>query len=361
MKKLKVVVVPIEGTLFMECTTLADALTMANEITLKQPEESPEYELVFATPNDSLTVSTSSGLSVNCQQSLFDIDGKIDTLFLGGLTLDLLPQTFQKLSGWIKAHSSRIRRICFSGSGVTFALREGLIKSSNGAIHWAIQDSGFALGEDKSKLNPEPLFLRSGNVITCAGMSSVIDLSLMLIEEDCGREVAMQVAKMMVIYQRRPGSELQFSSLLHQQFSGKKQINAVQSWIKSNLHENLKIAVLADRAAMSPRNFSRVFLAQTGLSPGHYIIMLRLESSKRFLEETDLSVEQIAAQCGFGNADTMRKLYLRTFNLTPYFYRRNHKINAGANEQKHQLRVAENQGGKVVQMDFSEPLSTTSS
>lgn len=323
MQKLKIVILCLPGTLCMDTATFSDAFLLANSLTQQDDTllTQPEYELVYASPTRNKIQRSASGLMFACTEALDEVVGKIDTLFIGGLSMPQQHTTHSELISWLQVNASRVRRICVSGTGAELLAAKGFIRKPGFTIHWSLaekdvfQDSGLAF-------NTQSLFVRHGNLISCAGMSAVIDLSLMLIEEDLGRFVAMSVAKMMLIYERRPGSESQLSTLLDQQSSTKKQIIAVQSWIKGNLGQSLKIAVLADRVAMSPRNFARVFLTQTGLPPGKYIEKLRLESSKRLLEETDLSIEQIAAQCGFGHADTLRKLYIRMFELTPYSYRK---------------------------------------
>lgn len=321
--KRTIVIVPLPGALMMDTTAVSDAFQLANRASNIQTVQSPNYEIIIASSTPDREIKAGGGIRISCENSIYDIEDKIDTLFIGGLAQCDYSRFSPLFINWLRTNASKIRRICASGSTVSALAAAGLLHSSQIAIHWSVNDE-FRDEFPTLETNTHPIFIRYENIYSCAGMSSAIDLSLALIEEDLGRCLAMEVGKSMVIYQCRPGTELQFSNMLHQQQSGKRQIDAIQTWIKSNLKGNLKIAVLADKAAMSPRNFARVFLAQTGISPGRYIEQLRLESSKRYLEETDLSIEQIAALCGFGNSDTMRKLYTRALHITPFNYRKNH-------------------------------------
>lgn len=330
MKSLKFVIVPLPGSLFLDTAAAADVLRLANESIEKGDAQSHlnTYEVIFASPNQTLELTMANGMNLSVQHALSNLDDEIDTLFIGGLVASDADCHYPDLVAWLEVYADKVRRICLSGSIVQWLRVSGLLNSVDHATHWSLHSTDLA----EKPMHTDILYTKHRNVIACAGMSAVIDLTLMLVEEDLGRSLAMGIAKHMLVYQRRPGTDSQVSNLLQQQFSGKKQITSLQSWIKANLHENLKITLLADKAAMSPRNFARVFQSQTGISPGRYIENLRIESSKRYLEDTDLSIEQIASYCGFGNADTLRKLYLRTFGITPYHYRRHRQKEEGGKE-----------------------------
>ena len=149
-----------------------------------------------------------------------------------------------------------------------------------------------------------------------------MDLSLAMVEEDYGREIALSVARQLVLYLKRPGNQSQFSSILTYQTADYKPIRKIQDWILDHLDEELTVKILAEKAAMSPRNFARVFLRESGITPAKYIEKLRLETARRRLEETRLTLDQISNECGIGNADTLRRLFIRHMNTTPSEYRR---------------------------------------
>jgi transcriptional regulator GlxA family with amidase domain len=126
----------------------------------------------------------------------------------------------------------------------------------------------------------------------------------------------------LVLYLKRPGNQSQFSNILMHQMVDHEPIRQIQEWIPEHLDENLTVETLAARALMSPRNFARVFLRETGITPAKYIEMMRLETARRRLEETRLTIDEISSECGVGNADTLRRLFLRHIKTTPSDYRK---------------------------------------
>ncbi|HEX3007120.1 MAG TPA: helix-turn-helix domain-containing protein, partial [Bacteroidales bacterium] len=155
-----------------------------------------------------------------------------------------------------------------------------------------------------------------------AGISTGMDLALAMVEEDYGRDAALFIARQLVLYLKRPGNQSQFSAALLHQKVDHQPIAEVMNWVIEHLDEPLSVEILAEKAAMSPRNFARVFLRETGTTPAKYIEKLRLETARRRLEETQLTLEEISQECGIGNADTLRRLFLRQMKTTPSDYRR---------------------------------------
>ena len=148
-----------------------------------------------------------------------------------------------------------------------------------------------------------------------------MDLSLALVEEDLGSKVALAVARDLVLFLRRPGGQSQFSRSLAAQASARKPLSELLVWAVENLDKDLSVENLASRAAMSRRNFTRVFTAELSTSPAHYIEQLRVEAGRRLLEESRRSVEEIAFACGFSSAELMRRAFLRSIRTTPSQYR----------------------------------------
>ena len=280
----------------------------------------PFYEVMVVSATRDLLVRTASGVSISCEHSIYSLSGNIDTLVIGGLSLTSERNEYPEVVHWIKENSGRCRRICSVCIGAFILAEAGLLAGKNATTHWQywkeLHDN-----YDNIHVDPDPIFVRDGNIYTSAGISAGIDLSLALVEEDLGRNISLQIAQMLVLYLRRPGNQSQFSPLLTQQVSSKQQIKDLQDWISGNIKSNLSVEVLAAQAAMSPRNFARVFAADVGMTPGKYVEGLRVESSKRYLEETNLTMDQIATECGFGTADTMRKLFHRHMGMSPFAYR----------------------------------------
>src|SRR5205823_1607836 len=157
--------------------------------------------------------------------------------------------------------------------------------------------------------------VQDANVYTSAGISAGMDLALALIEADHGSALALNVARHMVIFLRRPGSQAQFSVALAAQAAERKNLQELQVWIAENLAKSLSVEVLAERAAMSSRNFARVFARELGSTPAHYVEQVRVEAVRTQLVSTDDSIDQIASRCGFSSAELLRRCFLRHFKV----------------------------------------------
>jgi transcriptional regulator GlxA family with amidase domain len=171
-------------------------------------------------------------------------------------------------------------------------------------------------------VEPDPIFVRDGNVYTSAGVTAGMDLALALVEDDLGRDVALAVARRLVLFLRRPGNQSQFSAQLAAQVAHRDTLRDAQQWMADHPDGDLSVAAMARRAGMSERNFARCFKDEVGVTPGRYVEGVRLEVARRLLEETDDSVARIATACGFGTAETMRRVFLRALRTGPTEYRR---------------------------------------
>jgi len=174
----------------------------------------------------------------------------------------------------------------------------------------------------KVRVVTEPIWVRDGNIYTSAGISAGIDLALAWVEEDCGNAIASEVARELVLFLRRPGSQAQLSVSLCAQAHEMRSIHELQVWIAENLHRQLSLPILAARVAMSVRNFERVFTQELGISPARYVLQMRIEAAQRMLERTQKGLSQIESACGFSSADAMRRAFMRTLQKTPLSCRR---------------------------------------
>ena len=163
--------------------------------------------------------------------------------------------------------------------------------------------------------------MKDANIYTSAGISAGIDLALAWVEEDCGAAIAQEVARELVLFLRRSGGQKQLSVTLSAQASEVKAIQELQLWVMENLRKKLSVQVLADRVAMSVRNFERVFTRELGRTPSQYILQARVEAARHQIERTDRGLKQIAAACGFASADAMRRSFVRLVGITPSQYR----------------------------------------
>jgi transcriptional regulator GlxA family with amidase domain len=265
------------------------------------------------------TVKTSSGLPLICEGDIDSIDYEVDTILVAGNAPDnLIPQ---RLLDWLKEEAGKIRRIGSICAGAFILARAGILDGRRATSHWMVCDR-LAKLYPAVKVESDPIFVRDGNVYTSAGISTGMDLSLAMVEEDFGRDIAVGVARRLVLYLKRPGNQSQFSNILMHQTVDYEPIRDIQDWIVEHLDEELTVELLAERSLMSPRNFARVFLRETGITPAKYIEKLRLETARRRLEETRLTIDEISSECGVGNADTLRRLFLRHMRTTPSDYRK---------------------------------------
>jgi transcriptional regulator GlxA family with amidase domain len=214
-----------------------------------------------------------------------------------------------------------VRRLGSVCVGAFLLAEAGLLNGKRATTHWKF---GRELAGRYPRVLVEfnPIWAKDGNIYTSAGISAGIDLALAWVEEDCGGMVSHEIAREFVLFLRRPGGQTQLSASLSAQASEMKAIHELQVWIAENLHNHLSVQKLADRAAMSVRNFERVFTRELGKTPSRYVLHMRAEAARRRLESTDQGLKQIAAACGFGSADSMRRAFLRSVGTTPQKYRR---------------------------------------
>ncbi|CAQ84297.1 MULTISPECIES: GlxA family transcriptional regulator [Photorhabdus] len=226
--------------------------------------------------------------------------------------------------------TERLRNLCLSASrfgsictGV-FALAEtGLLKGKKATTHWKAVER-FKKAWPDVLMDGEPLFVRDGNIWTSAGITSGIDLALAMIEVDLGREVSRQVAQELVVYQRRPGGQSQFSPMLQLEPTSSR-ISSVLSYIQAHLSEDLDVIRLAEVACLSVRQFSRQFKNETGKTPARAVELLRIDAARASLESGADSIEQIARRTGFGHPERMRRAFLRYLGRPPQTYRMHHR------------------------------------
>nr|WP_317846987.1 helix-turn-helix domain-containing protein [Nocardiopsis deserti] len=186
--------------------------------------------------------------------------------------------------------------------------------------HWAHCER-LAREFPRVRVESEPIFVRQGRVVTSAGVSAGVDLALALVEEDLGRQVALAVARHLVVFLRRPGGQAQFSAQLSAQVAQRPAVREVQHWIAEHPEREASVEALARRVGLSPRQFARVFAREVGCTPGRYVERVRLEAARRWLEEGEAPVVAVARRCGFGTAEAMRRSFVRNLGCSPAEYR----------------------------------------
>ena len=268
-------------------------------------------------------VTSAEGVALQTVK-LADFDSAaVDTIVVPGSPhiADVLGQS-KKLVAWLRQASQGTRRTTSVCSGAFLLAQADLLHHKRATTHWAMCDmlkEKFPLVE----IDRDAIFVREGKIWTSAGVSSGIDLALALVEADCGHDVAMEVARELVVYLKRPGGQSQFSELLQAQAQDSAMFDKLNLWISKNLGSNaLTVEALADKARMSPRNFARVYKEKTGRTPAKAVEVFRLEAARRLLEDSSRNVDQIARQCGFGDEERMRVTFQRNLGVAPRDYRK---------------------------------------
>jgi transcriptional regulator GlxA family with amidase domain len=281
-------------------------------------------ELVATTAE---AVRATSGLLIGVDAAIGDVRGPIDTLMIAGgegvldaLNDPILLASVRRLA----SHARRVTSVC---SGAFVLAEAGLLDGRRATTHWSVCD---ALAERYPAItvDPDPIFVRDGNVVTSAGVTAGMDLALALLEEDHGRDAALAVARHLVMFLRRPGTQSQFSVQLAGQIADRDPLRDAQQLIAERPATDLSVAALARHAGMSERNFARCFRDEVGVTPARYVEQARVETARRLLEETDESVAAIARRAGFGTAETMRRSFLRIVRAGPNDYRRRFRPSA---------------------------------
>lgn len=293
---------------------MAFAAVSAFEIANQQAGKA-EYDVHFLSESGG-PIRTSVGMSIGSER--FD-ETRYDTLIVGGGG-EIVPAT-PGMVRFVQESVSRCRRMASICSGAFVLAEAGILDGRRATTHWiyarALQEQ-YPL----AKIEQDRIFINDGQIWTSAGMSAGIDLALALIEQDLGAEVARMVAKKLVVYHRRAGGQSQYSALLEMEPKSDR-IQSALTYAKKNLHTPLTVPQLADAARLSPRQFSRAFLAETGQSPAKAVENLRVEAARMMIEDGQHQIDVVARQTGFADRDRMRQAFLRAFGQPPQVIRRN--------------------------------------
>jgi transcriptional regulator GlxA family with amidase domain len=272
-------------------------------------------------------VATMSGLALCADRRIRAVRGSFDTLVVAGGDGTAAALRDRALIESIHRLAGRARRVTSVCSGAFLLAEAGLLDGRRATTHWSVCDL-LAQLYPAVEVDPEPIFVRDGNLYTSAGVTAGMDLALALVEDDLGRDIALAVARRLVLFLRRPGNQAQFSTQLAAQLAQRDEVREVQRWIAEHPEDDLSVAALAARAQMSERSFARWFAHEIGVTPGRYVERVRIEAARRVLEDTDDSIARVARACGFGTAETMRRSFLRSLRTGPSEYRRRFKTQA---------------------------------
>ena len=265
-------------------------------------------------------VKTSSGLDIIAPYSCDDSLGEIDTLVVPGGPWIERACAEPQLIDWLRKTAPRARRLVSVCTGAFLLARAGLLENRFVTTHRMYCDR-LAILHPSLRIDRDRIFVRDGHVYTSGGITAGIDLALSLIEEDLGREAPRFIAGLMVVFLRRPGGQNQFSIFLQAEATNRPDIRELQAFILANPKADHAVERLAARINMSPRNFARQFLSESGMTPAKFVEHARVEAARCKLEQTHLSLEDIAAEAGFGSAERMQRSFRRLLNVGPQDYR----------------------------------------
>src|SRR5213595_2530887 len=318
----RIVFVAAPGTEIIDLVGPLQVFARAAEMFGKQnPGSPPIYSVEVISASSQRSLVTNCGLRITAHKTFREVRGKIDTLLIAGGNAIEQNEVNADAVRWLKKIAPRSRRVGSVCTGAMLLARAGLLDGRRATTHWNWCEV-LIRRAPRTNVDPDPIFVRDENVYTSAGVTAGMDLALALVEEDHGSRLALQVARNLVLYLRRPGGQSQFSAALSLQLTDRKPLRELESWVLDNLNKPLNVPVLAERVAMSPRNFARVFTKEMKTTPAKFVEHLRVETARRRLEESRNSLETIAGECGFGNVNSMRNVFQRTLKIAPGQYRR---------------------------------------
>ncbi len=312
------IIVPDGGMLF-EAAGIADILMQANRVQAEQ-HAPPRYQITIATTQPHQVIHGQSGLNLLADYRLPQLDPREprDTIMITGRGTN--EDEGVAVVDWLRLAAPHARRVVSVCGGAMLLAQAGLLNGRRATTHWKL------LEEMKSRypliaVESGPLYVQDGPIWTSGGVSSGFDLTLALVEDDYGFTLAREVAQDLVMYLRRPGGQMQFSRFQLQNCDLPGPIGELQRWILNNLSADLSVENLADRVAMSPRNFTRVFTRDAGVSPARFVAEARLAAARHQLEQTRDTLERVASSTGFGSSINLRRIFEKQLKLTPGEYR----------------------------------------
>jgi transcriptional regulator GlxA family with amidase domain len=302
----------------IDVTGPLEVFSVATEILKQAGNQQSGYQIRFSALHpgsvrlgSGLEVVVSTALSPATQSDYFLIPGAMDvtTLVHDRCLIDLLRQR--------AARSKQVVSIC---TGAFVLAEMGILSGLRCTTHWAYAEQ-LAADYPDVHVDADALYIEQGDVCTSAGVTAGIDLALALVERDFDEPLALQVARSLVLYLRRSGLQSQFSAPLQLREKAGKRFAQLHDWLNEHLQLPLNVEKMAEQAAMSPRHFARNFTAETGITPGEYIELMRMERARILLSSTQASLDLIADQSGFGREERMRRVFIKRLGVTPGQYR----------------------------------------
>jgi transcriptional regulator GlxA family with amidase domain len=315
----RVVIVLFDGVQSLDVAGPLEVFAGADLYRRLQELDAPGYTAQTAGPSGG-PVRSSSGLLLGTDLAVAEVAGPIDTLVVAGGDGVMAALSDRQLVAAVATLAGRARRVASVCSGAFLLAEAGLLDGRTATTHWA-RCRQLAERYPQVTVDPDPIFTRDGDVYTSAGVTAGMDLALALIGDDLGRHAALTIARHLVLFLQRSGSQAQFSAQLATQLADRDEIRDLQQWIADHPDADCSVEALARRASMSPRHLARVFAEGVGTTPARYVEGVRVEVARRRLEESNDSIEAVAAACGFGTTETLRRAFTRHLGVAPADYR----------------------------------------
>ena len=266
-------------------------------------------------------LKSSGGLRLAVDATVATQRGPIDTLLVAGSPNIEDMASDVPLQNWLRRQARSVRRYGSVCTGAFVLAATGLLDGKRVATHWN-SAARLAAAYPGTCVEADAIYVQDGKLFTSAGVTAGMDLALAMVEEDHGRELALRVARELVMFLKRPGGQSQFSAHLAAQTSERSDVRAVQDYVLANLKADLSVPALAARAGMSERSFARIFRSQAGTTPAEFVENARIDAARRLAEESDLPAKRLADTVGYANVDGFRRAFARRLGVSLVEYRR---------------------------------------
>ncbi|ARP94173.1 GlxA family transcriptional regulator [Bordetella genomosp. 13] len=320
-----IAILALPGVQLLDVSGPLDVFAQAN---IEARREVYALQVVACEPGP---VRSSSGVRLLPDVVVGETGHRFDTLLVAGAPNAPRMLLNNAILGWLRTRAVQARRYGSVCTGAFVLAAAGLLDGRRATTHWAAADA-LAEAYPTTCVEHDALYVRDGKVRTAAGVTAGMDLALALVEEDLGRDVATGVAAQLVMYFKRPGGQLQFSRTGTAGVGGRSVLQEVQRWVVANPSLPQSVTSLAERAGMSPRHFARLFHAEVGITPAAWVELARVTAARTMLEQGSVPPKLVAARCGFANADTLRRAFVKHVGITPAEYRRHHGAGRPADE-----------------------------
>ncbi len=317
MKPRRIVILAFDQVNLLDISGPAQVFTEANHASAAMHNQ---YEVIVASQNGGL-IDTSSGIGITSVSLIEAAAQPVHTLLIAGGAGIQGAIKQSTIMDWIKQITATANRTGSVCTGAFMLAASGRLNGCRAVTHWQYTDE-LQTNFPQVRVETDPIYIQQDNIWTSAGVTAGIDLALALVEQDLGHTVALKAARALVVFIKRPGGQKQYSSMLQIQANSKDgKFTPLHHWINENIGQDLTVEILAEKANMSPRNFSRVYTRNTGLTPAKAIEEIRVEAAQRALEDSSMNLSEIGRLCGFGTVERLRKTFIRHLGVSPQKYR----------------------------------------